>query len=71
MSTAATAAAASAAVHPVHYPARAASPGQLVQFVLDQDILLACEDQARSQGLDFSAWLQQTGNDALRAYLGV
>lgn len=42
-----------------------------VQFTLDSDIRLACEDQAQAQGIPFGEWLQQTVNDALRAQLGM
>ncbi len=42
-----------------------------VTFQLDQDMLLAAEDQATSQGLSLADWLQQALNDALRSYLGI
>lgn len=42
-----------------------------VTFTPDPDILLACEDQAKSQQLSLAAWFQQTLNDALRSYLGI
>lgn len=43
----------------------------IVTFRLNPDMVGACEDQARSQGIPFAEWLQQTANDALRAYLGI
>jgi uncharacterized protein (DUF4415 family) len=41
-----------------------------VTINIDPDIVLACEDQARSMGVTLQAWYQQTINDALRSYIG-
>jgi hypothetical protein len=42
-----------------------------VSFVIDEDMILAAQDQARSMCISWDAWCQQVLNDALRTYLGV
>lgn len=42
-----------------------------ITFLVDPDILLACEDQARSQRIPLQEWFQQTINDSLRGMLGI
>lgn len=53
-------------------PTRITAPAsRRFSIKLNDDILLACEDQAQSQGLELESWVEQTCNDALAGYLGV
>lgn len=51
-----------------HFPKKLLGPQT---FILDSDIALACEDQQKSSGMKWEAWLNQAINDSLRAWLGV
>lgn len=42
-----------------------------VTVTIDPDILLACEDQAKSQMKPLQEWFQESINYSLRAYLGL
>lgn len=42
-----------------------------VTFTIDEDMILAAQDQARSMGMGFNEWCQTALNDSLRIYLGV
>lgn len=59
-----------------HATTAAARPAMLdltkpVSFLLDEDMRLACEDQAQVMGVPFETWLQGAANDALRSMLGL